>query len=584
MPASENQDDERGRPHTLIFWGGIALAPLAALLVLLGSGTGALRFAAILAILAVVLVGISIVMRPDAGSVRADLEETLFEELDGLRADVRRDITTAARATHKSFTDKMRGLHEHLESLRGQVDVARGQLDAMRSAMEQRESAPAAAGSRAGRSEPASAGRPVGTAMVGGVVRHTETVQVTTRQTIVDPGEDRRDRSYDTDSRYGRRAAEQTGAAQARRDDERRDRHAEGGPAERGRHGERAAPREESWTEQRLRDRLRDTGSHLFGDPGRFTAASSGHSAGAGLSTGTGHSAGSGYAGASGGRAAGSATGAVPGPAPSSGAGYSSYSGAGRSGAAGYSAAGHSGAGHSRSDRSGAAGYSGGTDHSRGYSAAAAGATGAASGGYRSGSADGYQTSGGPRGAGDRGAPQPWDSGGSGYDDYRRGARSHEPDDSGDIAGDPHWSGLRAGDRWASVRSDDRGRELRMGERRAALHRDETGTEVRIEDRWAAVLRAEQQRGETRRERREREESWSSGDDRGGWSGGRHGTRPALPSSDGYGPTWSQWQAESGGGHREPERESRWQREELPRPVSPRPRGMDFELTDDRWR
>jgi hypothetical protein len=85
--------------------------------------------------------------------------------------------------------------------------------------------------------------------------------------------------------------------------------------------------------------------------------------------------------------------------------------------------------------------------------------------------------------------------------------RRREANDSGSLdrwqrdGQDDRWAGpvideegdrrpaVRAGDRWASVRSDDHGRELRMGERRAGVYSDGRGTEVRIEDRWAAVRR-----------------------------------------------------------------------------------------------
>jgi hypothetical protein len=413
-----------------MFWTGVALSPLAALLVLMSSGTQALRMAALLAIAAVVLVGLSIMLRPDASQVRAELEDSLFGEIDGLRAAVRSDITSAARATHKSLSDKLQDMYEHVEALRGQLETMRREYESGQAK---------AAAAQTGRATPVppSSPRHMGTAMVGGgVVRHTETVQVTTRSTIVDPpGSDDRGRVY------GRRAAREE------------------------------RPREESWTEQRLRDRLRDTGSHLFGDPGRFT---------------------SGY--------------------PATGGGQAAHS-----------------------------------------------------------------------------AP------GEGRDDFARRARTygrHQSEDD-DAARDPRWSDMRAGDRWAAVRSDDHGRELRMGERRAAMHSDDSGTELRVEDRWAAVRREAEsygyQSGETRQERRERETQ--------GWSGGRHtGSQPAVPQprmrelpaeapSEGYGPSWTRdWREDTGGGgHRE--RVDRWEREEMPaRPVSGARRRLDFELTDDRWR
>ncbi|MFI6230003.1 hypothetical protein ACIBCR_22140 [Micromonospora echinospora] len=73
----------------------------------------------------------------------------------------------------------------------------------------------------------------------------------------------------------------------------------------------------------------------------------------------------------------------------------------------------------------------------------------------------------------------------------RRGAaervsgRAYPPAD----AGADDWSEVSAGGRWATVRDDEHGRELRMGERRAAVHADGDGTEMRVEDHWAAVRR-----------------------------------------------------------------------------------------------
>ena len=151
-----------------------------------------------LAILTVVLVGLSIMLRPDARTVRIELEDQLFEEIDALREDIRRDIATAARATHRAYSEKLQSLYETVETLRGQVEELRA-------------------------TPPEPAQPPVGSSMVsGGVLRHTETVQVTTHKMFVDP-----DRSNGTV--YGAT------------------RKAEPGPA-------RSV--EESWTEQRLRERL----------------------------------------------------------------------------------------------------------------------------------------------------------------------------------------------------------------------------------------------------------------------------------------------------------------------------------------
>ncbi len=211
---------------------------------------------------------------------------------------------------------------------------------------------------------------------------------------------------------------------------------------------------------------------------------------------------------------------------------------------------------------------------------------------------------------------------------------------SGGSDGEPHWSGLRAvGDRWAAVRSDDRGRELRMGERRAEVRADGSGTELRIEDRWAAVRRedarrsGDSDRAETRRERREREEAWSpeirpgrrraeDDDEPSSLSEPARDRRstPALPSGGEPVPSWASSRSDETPARRDRDRvprdrdadrardtdrhrdadvdresrasrrrredaDDRWEREPTdPGRAAARPRRLDFELTDDRWR
>src|SRR5690242_6776710 len=131
MPAPEDHDDNRGSGLLKVaFWIGAGLAPLAAALMLISSGASALRMAAVLAIIAVVLIGLSVMLRPDAGRVRAELEETLFDEIDLAREDGRKDIASAARATHKSFSDKLHVVQQQVDALRGQLEATRRQLEA----------------------------------------------------------------------------------------------------------------------------------------------------------------------------------------------------------------------------------------------------------------------------------------------------------------------------------------------------------------------------------------------------------------------------------------------------------------------
>jgi hypothetical protein len=120
MPDEDPDYARRGgRLLPVLFWAGVGLAPLAGLLLLLGGG-GSLRVGAFLGVLALVLVGLSIALRPDATAVRLQLEETLLEELDLLRAEVREEIANASRATHQMVGERLGVMQQQLESLRGE--------------------------------------------------------------------------------------------------------------------------------------------------------------------------------------------------------------------------------------------------------------------------------------------------------------------------------------------------------------------------------------------------------------------------------------------------------------------------------
>ncbi len=263
----------------MLFWLGVGLAPIAGLLLLVGDGDTALRVAAALAVLAVVLIGLSVALRPDAESVRLEMEETLLDEIDMLREDMREDIATAARATHQ-------GLGERLQALQQTVDTLRGELEAVKQEGLPRTgvSAPPAAdevsvahaavappasgvpgavygGSAVpdlGRAMPDSGPPAPGRARVPtGVFQHTETVQVTTRSSTYvdrppDPGE--RSRVYgggfrrdDAEYGSGRRRADGP-----RHGDGEHDARVWSGPPGPRRPVESD---DDSWTDRRLRDR-----------------------------------------------------------------------------------------------------------------------------------------------------------------------------------------------------------------------------------------------------------------------------------------------------------------------------------------
>ncbi|GAA1804214.1 hypothetical protein HC028_04265 [Planosporangium flavigriseum] len=246
MPAADIQQPRAGLPLVPgLLWTGVGLAPVAALLVLLvGDNPSLLRFAVLLAVIAVALIGTALVLRRDSDSVRGEIEDMLFEELDILRDDVREDITTAARATHKAFGERVVTLQESVNSLRGEVENLRVRVD--RDAAPAHRIAPPVPPMTA--PPPPMTSTPSGVppmAAPHGVVRHTETVKVT-RQTIVDQNDS------GTGTVYGgnRMAPPPVVPAQRRPDRAAQSRDAESG---------------ESWSERLLRQRL-DEEQHRGGD------------------------------------------------------------------------------------------------------------------------------------------------------------------------------------------------------------------------------------------------------------------------------------------------------------------------------
>jgi hypothetical protein len=166
----------------VLFWIGVGLAPVSALLLLVGSGTGSLRAAVGLLIISVIMVGISIMLRRDSEGIKSEIEETVYEEIDHVRADVRDDIGHAVQATHRALGEKMQYLMDQVESTRAELEATKAQLESLRQqpAVAQHRGAAAPAAGQGGQRQ----------AMPPGIVRHTETVQVTTRHTVMDPHED----------------------------------------------------------------------------------------------------------------------------------------------------------------------------------------------------------------------------------------------------------------------------------------------------------------------------------------------------------------------------------------------------------
>ncbi|MGW1059600.1 hypothetical protein [Micromonospora rubida] len=420
-------DRRESRLLPVLFWTGVAFAPVAALILLVADGNGPLRFAAVLAITAVVLIGLSIALRTDGDGSRAEIE-ALHDEIEELRHELHGEIVGAAQRGNQALDasqraqDQVAALRRRLDAVataaapepsvekpagagRARVPLAEVYDDAHRhrdidEAPAGRVRVPGTAHDdeppvhrprptpRYGAERPAQPGGPgaaprwaVPARSSGpvapepaprpvGLVRHTETVHVTTRHTVVDGPE----------SGMGLYGA---------------------GPAGRW----PPAPQE----------------------PGRPDDA---------------------------GRAG-------------------QYGDAGRAG---------------RYDHGDGPGWGGQVDEPGRGGESGRGGRADESGGIRAGVPDGARHA-------DRGS---WDAPGWSAEAGR--ARPYPPEPA--IEGPDQRSELRAGERWAEVHDDERGREVRVGERRAAAHADATGSGYRVEDHWASVRRSEPRPGRGQGERR----------------------------------------------------------------------------------
>jgi hypothetical protein len=194
--SAEDTDRRAATAPLVLLWIAIALAPVAGTLLVLSGGSGLLRAGGALAMLAVVLVALgSVLARAGAGGrAGSDVEAYVGDEIETLRADIRVDISRATKASHRVLGEQIAALGDTVEALRGQIEVLRSHVERSHIA------APAPVGG--GGSVPGAAGV---AGVPGGVFRHTETVQVTTRQTTM----------MDADSGYGDRSGSVYGSATA---------------------------------------------------------------------------------------------------------------------------------------------------------------------------------------------------------------------------------------------------------------------------------------------------------------------------------------------------------------------------------
>ena len=122
MPAPVAGAEKRAPLLSVLFWVGVACAPLAALILLVSDGNGPLRFGAVLAMLAVVLIGLSIALRAGDGAAAVGVDE-LRAELEQLRRELRGEIVAAAQRGNQAL-DQVQRAEESLNDLRRRLDAA----------------------------------------------------------------------------------------------------------------------------------------------------------------------------------------------------------------------------------------------------------------------------------------------------------------------------------------------------------------------------------------------------------------------------------------------------------------------------
>jgi hypothetical protein len=145
----------------------MALAPVAVLVLLFGDSGGALRAAVALAVITIVLLAVSMAIRPSVDMLRVDIEHRVLDEMERIRLRAQNENAMAVRHTQRALTDHIHALNETISDLRAQVD----EVQAV-----------------AYFEPPAHQAIGPGPAAAGPGVRRTETVHVTRRTTYDDTG------------------------------------------------------------------------------------------------------------------------------------------------------------------------------------------------------------------------------------------------------------------------------------------------------------------------------------------------------------------------------------------------------------
>ncbi|BFU41954.1 hypothetical protein [Krasilnikovia sp. MM14-A1004] len=115
-PQEENREGHKSRLPRLLVWVGAGLAPVAAIVALVGGDTS-MRTAVLLLAVCVVLIGASLLIRDDPVLLRMEVEDRVAAEVETMRGQLRAEVAAAARVTHHH----VQALQDELGQMRGAV-------------------------------------------------------------------------------------------------------------------------------------------------------------------------------------------------------------------------------------------------------------------------------------------------------------------------------------------------------------------------------------------------------------------------------------------------------------------------------
>lgn len=123
MPHRDAPHHESGQMlQSGLFWTGVALAPLAALLLLVADGSTTLRIAAVLTLSSVVLIGLATALRREMGT-GVEVGDDLRDEIEQLRRELYDEIAASSRASRQVIGEQMHRIAGSIEALRARLDA-----------------------------------------------------------------------------------------------------------------------------------------------------------------------------------------------------------------------------------------------------------------------------------------------------------------------------------------------------------------------------------------------------------------------------------------------------------------------------